>query len=63
MYVVEVSDRTRFVGKADSIGAPSRVVRESSPGSPDGVLNPSRALFTEADYLLTEDPAITDPPS
>jgi hypothetical protein len=27
MYVVEVSDRTRFVGEADSIGAPIRVVR------------------------------------
>jgi len=25
-----------------------------------GVLNPSHALFTEADYLLTEDPAISD---
>jgi AAA+ ATPase superfamily predicted ATPase len=26
----------------------------------DGMLNPSSALFREADYLLTEDPAITD---
>lgn len=40
-------------------GAPTRPA-QLADWLGDGVLNPSHALFTEADYLLTEDPAITD---
>jgi len=41
-------------------GPPPLTPEEFEPWLFDGVLNPSSALFREADYLLTEDPAISD---
>lgn len=61
---------TAFLVNAVLGGAPGYrpLLPGAAPQSPaefetwliEGMLNPSSALFREADYLLTEDPAITD---
>ena len=47
-------------GYRDLLGAPPRSSRAFGDWLVEGVLNPSHAMFHEADYLLSEEPTLTD---
>lgn len=47
-------------GYRDLLASAPRTADEFAEWLAEGVLNPSHALFKEADYLLTEDPRLTD---